>query len=231
MLQDIHIPQELTGRQLDLYLAHGWYRMGPAIFTTHAITLEGWIYPVQWIRIRLDRMEVDRGLEKLMKKNRELAVSVRPFQMSEEMDQLYDRYYESVSFEASPSIADFLLCGAIDTAYDSYVVELRNNASQLVAAGIYDQGEESIAGIMNFYDPLYGKTSPGRYLMLLKALLARQAGMLYYYPGYIATGMKKFDYKKKLAPEATEFFEPASQQWRPIEELNADELKPIPAPV
>jgi arginine-tRNA-protein transferase len=230
MLQDIHIPHQLTGRELDLYLAHGWYRMGPAIFTTHAITLQGWIYPVQWLRIRLEQMEVRPGLQKLMRQNRHLSVSVRPLEITDELDQLYARYYDGISFEASPTIADFLLCGASNAAYDSYVVQLRTETGQLAAAGIYDQGENSIAGIMNFYDPAFQKSSPGKYLMLLKALIAREAGMLYYYPGYIATGMSKFDYKKQLAPEATEYYDPAGMCWHPLSELPPSEILPIPSP-
>ncbi|MCR6719793.1 MAG: arginyl-tRNA--protein transferase [Chitinophagaceae bacterium] len=197
MLQDIHIPHSLSGRELDLYLAHGWYRMGPAIFTTQAITLDGIVYPVQWLRINLAKFALTTGLRKLMKRNRRFTVSVRPLEITEEMEEMYSRYYALVDFEASPSVADFMLCGALQAVFDSYVVELRHH-EKLIAAGIYDQGEKSIAGIMNFYDPEYARFSPGRYMMLLKALLAAEAGMEFYYPGYIADGLSKFDYKKGI---------------------------------
>ncbi|MEJ7659632.1 MAG: hypothetical protein WKG07_08390 [Hymenobacter sp.] len=36
----------------------------------------------------------------------------------------------------------------------------------LIAAGIFDQGTRSLAGIVNFYDPDYRKYSLGKYLML-----------------------------------------------------------------
>lgn len=215
MLQDIHIPHSLSGRELDLYLAHGWYRMGPAIFTTQAITLNDVVYPVQWLRINLKKFTVSNSLNKLMKKNRDFTVSVQPLVITDEMEELYSRYYVSVDFEASPSVNDFMLCGALQAVFDSYVIELRD-AGRLTAVGIYDQGEKSIAGIMNFYDPGYARYSLGKYLMLLKALLASEAGMQYYYPGYIAAGLSKFDYKKKLSPEATELFEPREREWKGV---------------
>lgn len=213
MLQDIHIPHSLSGRELDLYLAHGWYRMGPAIFTTQAITLEGVVYPVQWLRLNLAKFSLTSGLRKLMKRNRDFVISIRPLEITDEMEELYSRYYASIDFEASPSIADFMLCGALEAVFDSYVVELRHH-EKLVAAGIYDQGEKSIAGIMNFYDPEYARYSPGRFMMLLKALLATEAGMHFYYPGYIVEGLSKFDYKKTLLPEATELYDVKGMMWK-----------------
>lgn len=215
MLQDIHIPHSLSGRELDLYLAHGWYRMGPAIFTTRAITLEGAVFPVQWLRINLDRFSLRTGHRRLLKKNEKFKISIAPLDITSELEDLYARYYAAVNFEASPSVADFMLCGAPGSAFDSYLISLRHEG-RLLAAGIYDQGEKSIAGIMNFYEPSIAQYSPGRYLMLLKTLVARDAGMRYYYPGYAAEGLPKFDYKKKLSPEATEYYEPKDMQWLSI---------------
>ena len=212
MLQDIHIPHSLSGRELDLYLAHGWYRMGPAIFTTQAITLNDVVYPVQWLRLNLSKFVLTSGLRKLMKRNREFSISVRPLEITTEMEDLYSRYYDTVDFDASPSVTDFMLCGALEAVFDSYVVELRHH-KKLIAAGIYDQGEKAIAGIMNFYEPSYARYSLGRYMMLLKALMATEAGMQFYYPGYIAEGLSKFDYKKKLLPEATEVYRVKEMIW------------------
>ena len=105
--------------------------------------------------------------------------------------------------------------GAVQTVFDSYVIEVRDG-EKLIAAGIFDNGDESIAGIMNFYDPEYRRQSPGKYLMLLKTEYARQQQKAYYYPGYIVGNYPKFDYKLFTCQPATEVFDDLANQWVPF---------------
>jgi len=52
---DIHYPENLSGNQLDEYLADGWYRMQQTIFTTDVILKDNKLSPVFWLRLSLDK--------------------------------------------------------------------------------------------------------------------------------------------------------------------------------
>lgn len=108
-----------------------------------------------------------------------------------------------------------MLAGATHNVFTTEVLEVRDG-NQLIAAGIFDSGARSLAGIMNFYHPAYRKYSLGKYLMLLKINHARQQCKAYYYPGYLVQGYPKFDYKLFPCLAATEVFDATMGQWLPF---------------
>ena len=60
--------------------------------------------------------------------------------------------------------------------------------------------------------------------MLLEIRTGIEEGLLYYYPGYIAPGCDSFNYKLRFKP--AEFWS-FTEEWRPLEELNIDQLPAI----
>lgn len=212
MIKAIHFPIDLTGQELDDYLAKGWFRMGQTIFTTDFIPVEGRIHPVYWLRFAVQNIHYGKKQKRLIGINSDFSVSIKPFLLSEEMESLYRIYRAQVDFEAPPTVESYLLDGEINNIYDSQVIEIRDNG-KLVAAGVFDQGETSMAGIMNFYHPDYKTRSPGKYLMLLKINHAIKTGKTYYYPGYIAAGFPKFDYKLFPDSTAAELYDTKTGEW------------------
>jgi arginine-tRNA-protein transferase len=103
------------------------------------------------------------------------------------------------------------------------MIEVRDTG-RLVALGVYDMGEDSMAGILNFYHPDYASVSPGKMLMLEKIRSAREAGLAYFYPGYVAVHNPRFDYKIFPGEGACEYFEPFSQVWRPYNRSEMEAL-------
>ena len=107
-----------------------------------------------------------------------------------------------------------LLGGAVHNVFNTYIIELRDG-ERLIAAGVFDRGDRSLAGILNFYDPNYRKHSLGKYLLLLKTDYARRLQLDYYYPGYLVCDYPKFDYKLFPCIAATEFFDSVGGRWQP----------------
>jgi arginine-tRNA-protein transferase len=212
MIGDIHFPGELSRRELDEYLARGWFRMGQSIFTTDEFPFKGNWHTVHWLRLRLQEVNFTKSARKILGLNKELKVSVQPLQLTNEIEELYTNYRNSVEFDPPESVAGYLSGDRDGNIYDTQVIEVRDG-QQLVAAGIFDRGENSIAGIMNFYHPGYRSKSLGKYLMLLKIQHAKQMGTTYYYPGYIARGFSKFDYKIFPDPGATEVYDSQKEEW------------------
>jgi leucyl-tRNA---protein transferase len=204
-------PKSISPQELDNYLEIGWYRMGQAIFTTDRIKDSFDEYPVFWLRIHLPELRTSKTHEKIYKANKHFNVTIKPLEITEEMENLNEQYWLSTII-GSPFLKDSLLEGAENSIYSSYAIEIRDG-ERLIAVGIFDDGLTSIAGIINFYDLGYKKYSLGKYLMLLKAQYAISKGKTWYYPGYIILGYPKFDYKLFVDKDASEIYMRSSNQW------------------
>jgi leucyl-tRNA---protein transferase len=208
----VYHPEQLTGEELDAFLARGWYRMGQSIFTTHFISLPDQAYRVYWFRYDLQKIKIGKPIKRLTKLCSQFHVTIRSFELSEELEQLYTLYKTHIDFEAAQSVRHWLFGDQLTNVFDSHLVEIRDNGV-LIAAGVFDNGGDSIAGILNFYHPDYKKFSLGKYLMLVKIQYALQAGKKLYYPGYIVQRYPRFDYKLFVDTDAAEIFIPEKQGW------------------
>ncbi|UOQ73363.1 GNAT family N-acetyltransferase [Hymenobacter cellulosilyticus] len=205
----------IPGEALDFYLSQGYYRMHQDLFTCRFLPIEGGFYTVHWLRIALGEVQYGPEQRRLLRLGERFTVRRRPFQLTDELEELYAAYRGSISFDAPPTVESFLLAGATHNVFTTEVFEIRDG-ERLVAAGIFDCGARSLAGIMNFYHPEYRKFSLGKYLMLRKIEHARELHHRYYYPGYIAHGFPKFDYKLFPCPAATEVFDARRSRWEPF---------------
>jgi arginyl-tRNA--protein-N-Asp/Glu arginylyltransferase len=207
------MPRVIPGAALDYYLSQGYYRMRQSLFTCQFLPHDDQLYTVHWLRVVLGHAQYGSKQRHLLRRNASFSITVRPFQLTDEYEALYSVYYQSLRFEAAATLAELLL--AEDTAHSVFntgIVEVRDG-NRLIAAGIFDQGADSIAGIVNFYHPDYRQYSLGKYLMLLKIAHAQQQQKTYYYPGYVVHNYSKFDYKLWACPAATEVFDCYSGQW------------------
>ena len=202
----------IPGDVLDYYLSLGYYRMQQNLFTCRFLPHDGALFPVHWLRVVLAQVVDGSKQRRLFRQNERFSVAVRPFRFTTEYEELYAIYHRAVAFDTAPTLEALLQDGATDTVFHTAIVEVRDG-EQLIAAGIFDEGTDTIAGIVNFYHPDYAKHSLGKYLMLLKIECARRWQKSYYYPGYLVYGYPKFDYKLFACPSATEAFDCFSRQW------------------
>lgn len=205
----------IRGDALDYYLAQGYYRMQQDLFTCQFVPFAGQPYTAHWLRLALARVQWGPEQRRLFRRNARFAATVHPFRLTDEYEELYARYRAAITFDAAPTIDDVLLGGEAHSVFNTYVIELRDNG-QLIAAGILDLGERTLAGILNFYDPAYHKSSLGKYLMLLKTDYGRRLRLDYYYPGYLVHDYPKFDYKLFACAAATEVFDSIRGRWQPF---------------
>ena len=219
MFKDLHILPRITGEMLDEYLALGWYRMGQIIFTTDYLYKEDQYLRVFWLRYRMDLFRFSGKQEKLLRLPDGFTISNKPLQLSDELEAVYQLYRNEVDFEISPTLREnlFSLCFISSEeapAYDSWVIEIRDKG-KLIAAGIYDMGDKSMMGIINFYDPAYKKFSLGKRLIFCKLRESLQRKLDYYYPGYIVKGLPKFDYKLEVGEAICEIYDSVNHTWMP----------------
>jgi len=210
---------KFNGTLLDTLLLQGCYRMHQDIFTTDLIWNRDTFHFVFWLRYPLQKFYFDKKPQKLISLKGRFEIKKRDFYINNELEDLYQLYFEKTDFDAPPTIQDFLFGNAATGShpanlFDSEIIEIREG-NKLIAAGIYDNGLTAMAGIMNFYDPAYKKYSLGKYLMLLKIQHAIKSHMQFYYPGYIAYGYDKFDYKLFPNKSLAEIFDSKKKVWLP----------------
>lgn len=205
----------IGGEMLDFYLNRGYYRMQQELFTCQFLPIENSLHTVHWLRLRLAEVQYGPEQRRLLRLNAQFAVSIQPFQLTDEYEALYEQYRAGIDFDAPLTVESFILGGAAHNVFNTAVVEVRDG-ERLIAAGIFDRGGRSLAGIMNFYHLAYRKYSLGKYLMLLKIEHARQQQHIFYYPGYLVQGYPKFDYKLFACRAATEVFDCVENRWLPF---------------
>ena len=220
-----HAPGYMNGEMLDHYLQYGWYRIQQKMITTDVIIGEdATLMPVFWIRFDLNIYQQHKRSAKIMALNQQFKVNVKPFEITREHEYLFELYKTGIDFQLMDSVKQYLLGDENINVYNTKMIEVRDE-EQLIAVGIFDEGKNTIAGILNFYDPAYKKFSPGKFLMLLKLNYAKSRQHLYYYPGYICTRNPKFDYKLFPDKNSTEVFLRNRQQWLPYPAVNMNELE------
>lgn len=215
----------IPGDVLDYYLGQGYYRMNQDLFTCRFLPREGQLHTVHWLRLVVPQVQYGPRQRHLLRRNDDrFSVAVKPFRLTDEVETLYRRYYlDAITFDTSSSLESLLLDGATHTVFNTWVIEVRDG-ERLVGAGIFDRGTNTIAGIVNFYDPDYAKFSLGKYLLLRKTEFARQQQLAYYYPGYLVHNLPKFDYKLFACEAATEVFDALESEWLPFswDEVNRE---------
>lgn len=205
--------RSIPGIVLDYYLSQGYYRMRQDLFTCQFLPHDGELYTVHWLRLVLRHVQYGSKQRHLLRLNAAFVVTVRPFRLTAEYEALYTLYLQGITFDTSLTLAELLLDENPHSVFNTQIIEVRDG-DLLIAAGVFDQGIDSIAGIVNFYHPNYRKHSLGKYLMLLKMTHAAQEQKTYYYPGYLVHGYPKFDYKLFACPAATEVYDCRSGQWQ-----------------
>jgi len=211
---DIHAPESLSAAALDEYLAMGWYRMQEKIFTTDVIIKDNSLLPVFWLRLSLASYTYDKKAKAILAKNKGYTVACHDFQLTEELEQLFQLYKAAMDFDIAETLQQSLLGDVATTMYHTKCITIHDGET-LIAAGFFDCGSQSIAGILNIYHPAYANASLGKYLMLLKIAYAQEQQLTYYYGGYLSTRDDKFDYKLFTGKESMEVYNRRDQLWVP----------------
>ena len=95
--------------ELDLLLARGFFRMHQGVFTCTFLSNETGLHTVVWTRRALrDAPLPSKARRRLNRIRRELDVEIGPCLLDEEREDLYQRYFEHVGGNRSPSLRGVL---------------------------------------------------------------------------------------------------------------------------
>ncbi len=216
-------PEAVYPSLLDAYLSKGWYRIQQMLITTDLITKQDDFLAVFWLRYRLQHYQHRTKSRKLLQAIQPFTVSIEPLQFTEELEQLYAAYHSQLDFDMSETAQAYLLGERSESVFHTQVLTIRDG-DRLIAAGCYDEGAESMMGILNIYHPGYKKYSLGKVLLLLKLDEAMRLQKRFFYPGYMSLHSSKFDYKLFPDLAVTEVYNRLTDQWLPYQTTDLQQL-------
>jgi arginyl-tRNA--protein-N-Asp/Glu arginylyltransferase len=207
------------GKNLDNYLAKGFYRWQHQLFTLNFnyIGMKG--MPVFWLRTRVADVEEGSTGKAIRKACKSFTVTYKEAEITDEINDLFREYSGMIDFVTSPTCAAYLHDNGIALPFNSMMFEIRDN-DRLIAVGYFDKGTNAIAAILHFYHPDYKKYSLGKYLILKEIDYAAENKIPLYYSGYIAINYPKFDYKLFPDINAIEVFLPIEKEWKPYKQYD-----------
>ncbi|MEO6548483.1 MAG: hypothetical protein ABIN94_10805 [Ferruginibacter sp.] len=217
MFAQVEYPENLLPRQFDDFLERGWFRMRQTIFTTHFLHFNQRFYSAIWLRVKLDDSIYDKKFQALRKLNKAFTVEIKKAPgsvISAQHEALFQQYRQSLSFEVSATLQELLFGNEQISRFPTYVINVLDS-DKLIAAGFFDMGRKTAAGITCIYDPAYKKHSLGKFLMYLKMDYCKQQKVDFFYPGYMVPGYKAFDYKMEIGKDSLEYLQLGSGRWVP----------------
>jgi arginine-tRNA-protein transferase len=197
--------------EMDRLWAEGWRHFGPMFYRYAHANHHGEIMDVRPLRVVLDRFRFSRSQRRVMARNRDLAVRIRPTLIDDTRRALFDQHKTRFTENVPESLEDFL--GPDPARGPCLNLELGvYRGSRLIAASYFDVGHDAISSVYACFDLAEGRRSPGILTMLHEITWARDRGCRFYYPGYAYTQPSHYDYKKQFT--GAEWFDWGS--WRPI---------------
>ena len=201
---DLHLINEeffadsVTPKQIDLLLADGWRHFGRHFFRYNLGVYEGQIRRVLPLRVRLAEFKFSKSQRRVLRRNEDLDIDIRPITLTPETTDLFDRHKRRFRSGVPASIYDFLSNEPATLPCKAFELNVRRDGV-LLAASFFDVGECSVSSIYGIFEPGETARSLGILTMLREIEFARDQGKELYYHGYAYEGESFYDYKKRFS--------------------------------
>lgn len=159
----------------------------------------------QSVRIVAGQFEPSGRYRRVLKKNSDLVVEVRPTAATGEQYDLFKRYLESRHAGGGMNQMSFVDYEYMveDTPVQSVLVEYRlrdDPERRLIAVALTDVMPDGLSMVYSFYDPELAHRSLGTFLILDHIQQVRSANLRYVYLGYWVKDSPKMAYKAQFKP-------------------------------
>lgn len=216
----IHQSRHLTeDSDIDAYFANGWSLSLDHDFWRN--DSEGFgrrLYRTFPTRYRLKDFVLSKSLRRVLKKNSDLKVIIRPLRISPRKSALYEKHYVRYGEKSWATLARKYPYPSKRLPKEMEVCVFKNR--QLVACSIFLVTEKSVQSNSAFWD----LNQPNRSLGILTVLLEMQYAIRkrkdFYYLGAYYKQNPNFQYKTRFP--GLEFYDWDNNRW--IDKANANEL-------
>jgi arginine-tRNA-protein transferase len=190
---------EVSPSELDQLLSEGWRHFGRRFFRYNLAPSKFEVRFVLPLRIRLDQFEFSKSQRRILRKNSDLGIVIRPIEIDLEKIELFELHKKRFNEFTPDSIYDFFDKDAASTPCESFEICVYSEDRSLLAVSFFDKGAASISSTYAMFDPANAPRSLGIFTMLKEIEYAAAAGKQLYYHGYAYAGESFYDYKKRFA--------------------------------
>ncbi|MBE7413006.1 MAG: hypothetical protein L6Q54_03750 [Leptospiraceae bacterium] len=204
MIYDRLIAAKVSPTELDEFLRQGFRHFGVNFFRYSSSYLDEELEDILPLRINLTTFQFSDSQKKILKKNKDLLVSIRDSFIDPEKEKLFSLHKKRFKENEPESIYTFL-------SEEPSVIPCENKEvavfydDRLVAVSFLDIGKISTSSIYAIFDPLYSKRSLGIFTLLKEIEYSIETKKKYFYHGYAFKKPSFYDYKKNF--HSLEYFD------------------------
>ncbi|HMM81425.1 MAG TPA: hypothetical protein PKC65_15515 [Pyrinomonadaceae bacterium] len=203
----------ISRSKMDILLARAWRHFGNYFYRYSLSLYEEDVRRVLPLRIRLKNFSFSKSQRRTMRRNADLRCVVRPIQITEESNELFQRHRVRFTHAIPDSIYCFLSAEPATEPTSASEVAVYDG-DRLVAISYFDEGIKATSGIYAAFDPEIVDRRLGIFTMLKEIEYSIGTGRSFYYPGFAYEGESFYDYKKRF--RALEVFD-WQGHWLPYE--------------
>lgn len=187
-----HLPEALY----EQLLSYGWRRSGHSFYQNQCENC-GACVP---IRIPVAAFKPSKKQRRIIRKNRDLIVSVHPRRFREEVYRLFSRYETRRHAPNKPTGRESFRRFLCDSAVGGHEMHYRLPDGTLVGVGWVDEMPLSISTVYFAFDPAHADRSLGVFSILYEIEYARAGNKRYHHLGFYVAGTQKMAYKSSFFP-------------------------------
>ena len=195
---------QVLPEQMDSLWAMGWRHFGRHFFRYNVGFLIDDLRFVLPLRIRLSDLTFSKSQRRVLRRNADLDVTVRPINIDAATEALFTRHKTRFNHGVPESIYNFVSRDQADSPCEAMEIRVTKDR-ELLAVSYFDIGRNSTSGIYAMFEPTITGRSLGIFTMLKEIEYSHQTGREFYYQGYAYQGPSFYDYKKRF--RSTEAFD------------------------
>jgi len=183
--------------QMDSLLAGGWRHFGTHFFRYNLALYKFDVRRVIPLRICLSKFSLSKSQRRVLQKNADLSVTIKPIEIGDEIHELFDRHKQRFDHGVPDSIYDFLSYDPARSPCEGKEVRV-SDGDELLAVSYFDIGGRATSGIYAMFEPEAQHRRLGIFTMLKEIEFSIASGKEFYYQGYCYKGESFYDYKKRF---------------------------------
>lgn len=203
----------IDGETLAGLLSCGWRHFGPFFFREHRAWNDrtGRFSQILPLRIEVAGFNPGRTWQKLLRRTRDLLISISPAQITQDHRDLFQKHIKRFLKNIPNSLEDFLGPNPALLPHPMHTLSICREGRE-IAVGFLDKADHATSAIYTMWDPAEGHLSPGVLVLLHAIAWTRSLGYPYLYTGYDFSEDSIYAYKHRFA--ATQYLD-RNGLWKP----------------
>lgn len=195
------VVDEQSYKLLDEFLASGWIRVGGYLKRRPLFPSKSAPRRNIPIRIRLEDFSFSKQQRRVLRKNADVKIDVRPLSIAREDEELFDRHRSRINGTPPRTIYDVIPISSLTEIKKVTITE----DDRLLAVSYLDVGKTSTYSIYGIFEPTIVWRSLGILSILKEIEFSIYEGKEFYYLGFVYDGPSNYDYKKRF--RGAEYFD------------------------